>query len=160
MRIESFEIPGVGKRYEFHTRHGDVFVLIERLDGKKELSILKDDEVVATVELDSEEANQLALILAPSFITDFLDKKIDVIFKNIAIDSFEIRKGFFAVGKSLKELQLRNKTGASIISIMRKGEIITNPPPDTVIMEGDIVVMIGNKEEVEKAQKYLATGNL
>jgi len=29
-----------------------------------------------------------------------------------------------------------------------------------VIMEGDIVVMIGNKEEVEKAQKYLATGNL
>ncbi len=160
MRIESFEIPGVGKRYEFHTKHGDVFVLIERLDGKRELSILKDDEVVATVELNPEEANQLALILAPSFITDFLDKKIDIIFKNVAIDSFEIREGFFASGKTLRELQLRNKTGASIISIMRGNEIITNPSPDTVLKPGDVVVMIGKKEEVEKAQKYLAKGNL
>jgi len=160
MRIESFEIPGVGKRYEFHTKHGDVFVLIERLDGKKELSILKDDEVVATVELDPEEANQLALILAPSFITDFLDKRIDLIFRNVAIDSFEIREGFYAVGKTLRELQLRNKTGASIISIMRGDEIITNPPPDTVLQPGDVVVMIGKKEEVEKAQKYLARGDL
>ncbi len=160
MRIESFEIPGVGKRYEFHTKHGDVFVLIERLDGKRELSILKDDEVVATVELDPEEANQLALILAPSFITDFLDKRIDLIFRNVAIDSFEIREGFYAVGKTLKELQLRNKTGASIISIMRGDQIITNPPPDTVLQPGDVVVMIGKKEEVEKAQKYLARGDL
>jgi len=159
MRIESFEIPGVGKRYEFHTKHGDVFVLIERLDGKRELSILKDDEVVATVELDPEEANQLALILAPSFITDFLDKKIDIIFRNVAIDSFEIREGFYAVGKTLRDLQLRNKTGASIISIMRGDQIITNPPPDTVLQPGDVVVMIGKKEEVEKAQKYLARGD-
>ncbi len=160
MEIRSFEIPGVGKRYEFKTKKGEIFVLIEKLDGSKELSILREGEVIATIELDKEEANQLALILAPSFITDFLDKRIDVLFKDVAIDSFELKEGFFAVGKSLRQLQLRNLTGASIISIMRGNEIITNPPADIELHAGDVLVIIGRKEELQKAQNYLTKGNL
>ncbi|SIS02476.1 trk system potassium uptake protein TrkA [Peribacillus simplex] len=50
--------------------------------------------------------------------------------------------------KSLRELDLRAKYNISAIAIISKGEIIISPSPDQVIHEGDMLLMIGNKEDL------------
>lgn len=50
--------------------------------------------------------------------------------------------------KSLRELDLRAKFNLSAIAIVSNGEIIVSPSPDQVIHNGDILVVIGNREDL------------
>ncbi|WP_148359126.1 potassium channel family protein [Peribacillus simplex] len=50
--------------------------------------------------------------------------------------------------KSLRELDLRAIYNISVIAIVSNGEIIISPSPDYVIQEGDMLLMIGNKEDL------------
>lgn len=60
------------------------------------------------------------------------------------------------VGKSLIDSKLRENTGASIVAISRDGEMIANPPPNTVLATGDVIGMIGEDEQIKKAKEILA----
>ena len=47
------------------------------------------------------------------------------------------------VSKTLKENDIRNKTGVSIVGIVRHGSLIPNPGADTVLAEGDLLAVLG-----------------
>ncbi|PLR89993.1 potassium channel family protein [Bacillus sp. T33-2] len=51
-------------------------------------------------------------------------------------------------GKSLRELDLRAEFNISAIAILTGGDIIISPSPDQVIRRGDILVVIGNTEDL------------
>lgn len=48
--------------------------------------------------------------------------------------------------KSLRELDIRAKYNVS--AIVREGDIIISPSPDQSIHKGDLLVMIGNREDL------------
>jgi trk system potassium uptake protein len=52
--------------------------------------------------------------------------------------------------KSLRDLDIRAKYNVSVIAIVREGEIIISPSPDQIIHKGDLLVMIGNKEDISR----------
>ena len=52
--------------------------------------------------------------------------------------------------KSLRELDIRAKYNVSAIAIFREGNIIISPSPDEIIHKGDLLVMIGNREDLAK----------
>ena len=52
--------------------------------------------------------------------------------------------------KSLRELDIRAKYNVSAIAIVREGDIIISPSPDQIIHKGDLLVMIGNREDLAK----------
>lgn len=71
-------------------------------------------------------------------------------------ESVQVEPGAPAAGKSISELRWRTVTGVSIIAIIKDGNSDINPGPDTVINEGDMVVLIGVPEKVDQAiEKYL-----
>jgi K+/H+ antiporter YhaU regulatory subunit KhtT len=51
----------------------------------------------------------------------------------------------------LRTPRWRTVTGVSIIAIIKDGNSDINPGPDTVINEGDMVVLIGHPEKVDQA---------
>ncbi|SIR85034.1 trk system potassium uptake protein TrkA [Peribacillus simplex] len=51
-------------------------------------------------------------------------------------------------GKSLRELDLRAKYNISVIAIVSNGEIIIAPSPDQDIHENDMLLVVGNKEDL------------
>jgi len=51
-------------------------------------------------------------------------------------------------GKSLRELDIRAKYNVSAIAIFREGNIIISPSPDEIIHKRDLLVMIGNREDL------------
>lgn len=50
--------------------------------------------------------------------------------------------------KSLRELDLRAKYNISVIAIVCNEEIIITPSPDHIIHEGDLLVVIGSREDL------------
>jgi len=60
------------------------------------------------------------------------------------INTLEIQKGSIAYQKSIRELDLRNKTGISILAVKKQADIITNPKADMVLEENDIIYTLGN----------------
>lgn len=64
-----------------------------------------------------------------------------------------------AIGKLIRELELRTKTGASIVAIERSGVNNVNPGPDEELQLNDQVLLLGSKEQLEKARKHLLEAN-
>lgn len=62
-----------------------------------------------------------------------------------------------AAGRRIRDLQLPQKTGASIVSHERDGRQVVNPPPDTLIFPGDTVGILGEKEQVSLARNLLVS---
>lgn len=57
-------------------------------------------------------------------------------------------------GKSIRELDIRAKTGTSVISIYRDGSDLPNPAPDTLLLPGDIVILFGSQDQCAAADEY------
>jgi CPA2 family monovalent cation:H+ antiporter-2 len=55
----------------------------------------------------------------------------------------ELGKESLLVGNSLRQLDIRNITGASVVGVLRAGHFISNPSPDFVFAQGDFIALIG-----------------
>lgn len=60
-----------------------------------------------------------------------------------------------ALGKNLVELDLRNKTGVTIIAVVRDAKAYTNPQKDFVISNSDVLVLLGSHKQLNDAMKLL-----
>jgi monovalent cation:H+ antiporter-2, CPA2 family len=58
-------------------------------------------------------------------------------------------------GRLIRELELRTRTGASIVGIERKGANIINPGPDEEILAGDQLLLLGRREQLTAAREHL-----
>lgn len=56
-----------------------------------------------------------------------------------------------ARGGTLRDLDLRNRTGASVIAVVRGEESFPNPSPTMELEEGDTLVFVGSHEQIEAA---------
>jgi CPA2 family monovalent cation:H+ antiporter-2 len=63
-----------------------------------------------------------------------------------------------AVGKLIRELELRTRTGASIVGIERGGTNIINPGPDEELQPGDQVLLLGTRTQLDAAKKATCDG--
>jgi CPA2 family monovalent cation:H+ antiporter-2 len=64
------------------------------------------------------------------------------------------------VGKSIAEVNLRARTGASIVAILREGHLMANPKSATLFQGGEILGVIGETIQVQQAKAVLASGEL
>ena len=62
-----------------------------------------------------------------------------------------------AANRSIKELQIRTRTGATVAAIVRDTESITNPAPSVQLEPGDVLVIMGSREQVTRAIRYFRT---
>jgi voltage-gated potassium channel len=58
--------------------------------------------------------------------------------------------------KSIRELEIRNKTGANIIGFKTAdGEYVINPPPETIMMQDAKLFVLGTSEQVMRFKEIL-----
>lgn len=67
------------------------------------------------------------------------------------IKAIEVEHRSPVVGKTLLDIQLRSKTGATLLAVKRDKDIIEHPKPDIQFFEKDIVYLLGNPEQVNYA---------
>jgi CPA2 family monovalent cation:H+ antiporter-2 len=59
------------------------------------------------------------------------------------------------IGKTIVEANLRVRTGASVVTILRNKQIIANPKSSTRFEANDRIGFIGDKEQIEDVEKLL-----
>jgi CPA2 family monovalent cation:H+ antiporter-2 len=60
------------------------------------------------------------------------------------------------IGQTLAEANLRARSGASVVAIMRNGQLLANPKSLTVFEAEDRIGMIGEPEQIAAAEKLLS----
>ncbi|HKX83239.1 MAG TPA: TrkA C-terminal domain-containing protein, partial [Pyrinomonadaceae bacterium] len=60
------------------------------------------------------------------------------------------------IGKDLGELNIRDKSGATVIAVVRNGETKISPGANYQLAEGDTVVLLGLAEKIDRAKKILS----
>ncbi len=63
-----------------------------------------------------------------------------------------------AVGKLIRELELRTRTGASIVGIERKSGPIINPGPDEELQREDQLLLLGTPPQLTEARRLFEAG--
>ena len=61
-----------------------------------------------------------------------------------------------AIGKSIPELRLRTATGASVVSIERRGDIQIHPDATYPLREGDRVLLMGSEAQIEAVRQLFS----
>lgn len=62
------------------------------------------------------------------------------------------------VGKTLAEINLRQRTGATIIAVVRDGHATTNPAADHALQFGDVLVLLGSHAQLDATRTLLEKG--
>lgn len=78
----------------------------------------------------------------------------------INTSSYMVKEGSGLEGKTLKDVALRTKTGATVIAIERDGQILQNPSPDLEFMRMDIIHLMGRRDEICAAMDYLGRSSV
>jgi voltage-gated potassium channel len=85
---------------------------------------------------------------------DYITGKINIRLEEIFYSNLSDR----LKNKTIRELEIRNKTGANIIGFKKgDGEYIVNPDPDTVMQMDSKLFVLGTQEQVTKLLEILAS---
>ena len=76
--------------------------------------------------------------------------------KSIEIMWFRLPSGNALVGQTLAEANLRARTGASVVAILRAGEVMANPKSNTTFQAEDRIGLIGEKDQFAAAEQLFA----
>jgi CPA2 family monovalent cation:H+ antiporter-2 len=83
-------------------------------------------------------------------------KVIKEILRDAELDTMEIPPGSIMIGRKLRDIPLRQQTGASIVAIERSGQRLINPGPDETLQPRDRVLLLGELEQLPMACELLA----
>ncbi|MFB6468521.1 TrkA C-terminal domain-containing protein [Cytobacillus sp. Hz8] len=68
---------------------------------------------------------------------------------------FEVKADCSHVGKTLSDVMFWQNTGGTVIGIKRGGELTLSPGPYALILEGDVLLVIGNQIAYERVRNFM-----
>lgn len=151
MEVREIELPGIGWKYALRTSEGERLTVIIHNTGHRELySFDKGADFPShAVRLGDEEGRQLGAILSGAYYQPVGEAQLSTVLGELTVDWHQVEDGAL-VGRTIGDLQVRRRTGASIIAVLREGEPPNvNPGPETEIRGGDTLMVIGSREQVE-----------
>ena len=78
------------------------------------------------------------------------------ILASTAVDTLFVSATCAACGRTLGELDFRNRTGATVMSIVREGQELHGPGATQTLEPGDLLVVSGNHDELDAARDLIA----
>ena len=96
--------------------------------------------------------HDMAVRLAKRLLTNNV---LDYIMLSDDIEISEITLTDKLIGESVADINIRKKLGLNIIAIMHNGKTITNIEPEYQFEKGDVMVVIGNRKNIEQFEDYL-----
>lgn len=95
---------------------------------------------------EQEQANRLARSLSNPNVLDYIELSDEY-------GIIEVPAPVIWSGKTLRELNVRAKLGVNILAIRRNGSFTVSPTADFAIVQGDVMVVLGDSRALKKVQK-------
>ena len=121
---------------------------VKRIDEDDEIyknALLKVGAERAVIP-EKEMAGRFAQSLVCPSVVDYFELSDEyAIMERRAPDAWE--------GKSLRQLNIRAKYGVSVIAFRRAGRLVVAPHPDDLIQAGDMLVLLGQSDDLSHLEK-------
>jgi TrkA domain protein len=160
MDVREHDLPGVGKKFACTTQEGDRLTVIIHNTGHREIYLFDkgEDFPHAAVRLDDPEARKLGAILGGAYFQPAVAESMEMVLEQLSVEWMRVDAASPLAGRSLLEAAIRERTGASVIAILRNGKAQPNPQPEERIQAGDTLMVVGDREQVGRFRELLRGG--
>ena len=158
MALRSLNLPGIGTKYEFVTDKGDTVAIFFTKTGSIQMYTLQQGcNTPSAAEMTPVEARRLGNILTGAIIEADRDS-VEIAFSALAdlritLHTYIIPKAI--AGKTIEDLQIRAKTGTTVIAVSRHNMNIINPPPSFVFETSDAALVIGETDQLKSFEREI-----
>lgn len=149
MVVYETDLPGVGRKFDLELADDTLTSVIVHHDGRCEVYRRQDREASGEklLDLTGEEANKLGSILEGAYFESVTVDDLMVPLGDAIIEWIEVPTNSRFPGNTLRESEIKSRTGTTIIAIQRGTETVSNPSADFELAAGDVLVGIGTREE-------------
>jgi CPA2 family monovalent cation:H+ antiporter-2 len=100
------------------------------------------------------ESVSLRPVRAPQTLLQSLPDAI----RRMPVSSHRVDSGHWAIGRTVAEISLRARTGATILAIQRGARYMTSLSPDDTIETADVLYLVGDESDILLARQRLSEG--
>jgi voltage-gated potassium channel len=123
-------------------------------DAEKKLKLAGADRVVAPY---STAGRVMANLVLKPQVTAFLDVVTTAQGDDFLLEEIEVTKTCPQAGRTIRELKVRDATGAIIVALRKSdGTFDTTPSPDERIEVGDVLIGVGTPQEIRALEEFFA----
>lgn len=132
----------------------DIFIVArsDEDDTVKKLRMAGADRIINPYATGGE---KLANVALNSHVLDIVDSTFNTGNQVLKIEKYQMNDFSKFSGKSIKELGIRQNTGATIIGIIRNNEAELSPTPEYIIKSNDQLIILGTIEQIIKFNDFI-----
>jgi TrkA domain protein len=156
--IEETLLPGVGVRHELTTSAGERLSVLTHHSGRRELAIYDrrdPDACIGVLHLSEGDTRALVDVLGGSQISETVTAVQQQV-EGLAIEWVRVAAGSPSAGATIADGQLRTRTGASVVAVVRGESTVPAPEPGFRFEAGDVVVAVGTPAGLAELRTILA----
>lgn len=159
MDIREFDLPGVGKKFAIMTDANDRMTVIVHNTGHREIYHFQKGENFPfhAIRLESAEARRFGALLSSGFLQAVLAEPLEAVFEQLAVEWMPLDRQSPVAGRSLGDAGIRERTGASVMAILRDGRAHPNPQPEAELASGDLLLVVGDPGQVARCRELLGS---
>lgn len=100
---------------------------------------------------------RMATLMLKPLVSDYLEVVTGAGELEFRVEEFKLNDQCCAVGQTIEDLEVRKRTGATILAVrhVRTGVFDTNPSPHLRLSSGDMIIAIGTPAEVGKLEALI-----
>lgn len=123
-------------------------------ESERKLRLAGADAVVAPQAVGAE---RLALMALQPELAQIFDVVIGGNAVEFRVEELDISPDCDIAGKTIRDSGIRQESGALILAIEGEGDaLVVNPGPDQVLKRGERLVVVGTKDQVDRAAELLS----
>ena len=92
--------------------------------------------------------DRMAAFATQPHVVEFLEVVMHDGSLEFRLEEVVVAAGSALAERSIREAHIRDTTGALLLALRVGGDFLTNPPPETVIRPGQILIAIGTEEQL------------
>lgn len=130
-----------------------VVARMDQLESENKLLRAGADKVISPAVLGGW---RMAMSILKPISVDYIETVIHD--HNIEMEMVELRidQGSCLVGKTLSTSGIKKQTGAMVLAILRNNEVINNPSAQEEILQGDLLIVLGLREQLHRLEEVAA----
>ncbi|MGH9134550.1 MAG: cation:proton antiporter regulatory subunit [Ilumatobacteraceae bacterium] len=157
--VRETNLPGIGVRHEFKTDDGTLIGVLVRRDGRREILVYDRDDPDACSErmqLSASDTQTLSELLGAGRVTEAVTAVRQQI-EGLSIEWIDMGTTSPAIGRTIAELQLRTRTGTSVVAVIRGDTTVPAPGPELAFEPDDVAVAVGTGEGMATLRSILGS---